>query len=60
MASPNVVNLAAKLIALDPSLTPEQTLDLIKRGADPSADGRLHLINPKATVALLESHAAAK
>ncbi len=26
MASPNVVNLAAKLIALDPKLTPEQTI----------------------------------
>ena len=60
MASPNVVNLAAKLIALDPSLTPEQTIDLIKRGADPSANGRLHLINPKATVALLKSQPAEK
>jgi subtilisin family serine protease len=53
MASPNVVNLAAKLIALDPSLTPEQTIALIEKGADASADGRLHLINPKASVALL-------
>jgi subtilisin family serine protease len=53
MASPNVVNLAAKLIALDPSLTPEQTVALIKKGADKSADGRRNLINPKATVALL-------
>jgi subtilisin family serine protease len=60
MASPNVVNLAAKLIALDPSLTPEQTIDLIKRGADRSPDGRLRLINPKATVELLKTHAAAK
>jgi hypothetical protein len=55
MASPNVVNLAAKLIALDPSLTPEQTIALMKKGANASADGRLHLINPKATVALLQS-----
>jgi subtilisin family serine protease len=53
MASPNVVNLAAKLIALDPSLTPEQTIALMEKGADTSADGRIHLINPKATVALL-------
>jgi subtilisin family serine protease len=60
MASPNVVNLAAKLIALDPSLTPEQTIELIKRGADRSADGRRNLINPKATVALLKTQAAAK
>jgi len=54
MASPNVVNLAAKLIALDPSLTPEQTIALIKKGADRSADGRRNLINPKASVALLK------
>jgi len=59
-SSPNVVNLAAKLIALDPSLTPEQTIDLMKRGADRSPDGRIHLINPKATVALLRSQNIAK
>ena len=53
MASPNVVNLAAKLIALNPSLTPEQTIALMRKGATPSADGRLHVIDPKATVALL-------
>ncbi len=34
MASPNVVNLAAKLIALDATLTPEQTIALVKKGAD--------------------------
>ena len=53
MASPNVVNLAAKLIALDPSLTPQETITLLKKGADRSTDGRRNLINPKATVALL-------
>jgi subtilisin family serine protease len=58
MSSPNVVNLAAKLIALDPSLTPEQTIELMKRGADHSPDGRLILINPKATVALLKPQVA--
>jgi subtilisin family serine protease len=54
MASPNVVNLAGKLIALDPSLTPEQTIALMEKGADASANGRLHVINPKASVALLQ------
>jgi subtilisin family serine protease len=58
MASPNVVNLAAKLIALDPKLTPEKTIALIKQGATPSADGRMHLIDPKATVALLKQQQA--
>jgi len=57
MASPNVVNLAAKLIALDPTLTPEKVIALMEKAADPSTDGRRHLINPKATVALLEKGA---
>jgi len=60
MASPNVVNLAAKLIALDPSLTPEATIALIKQGADKSADGRRNLIHPKATVALLKERKIAR
>jgi len=38
MASPNVANTAAKLIALDPSLTPAQVITLIEKGADPHAD----------------------
>jgi subtilisin family serine protease len=53
MASPNVANLAAKLFALDPSLTPQQAIDLIKRGATTSEDGRRHLINPRRSVELL-------
>jgi subtilisin family serine protease len=55
MASPNVANLAAKLIAFDPSLTPVQVIELIKEGATASEDGRLHLIDAKASVALLEA-----
>lgn len=55
MASPNVVNLAAKLIALDPSLTPEQVIDLIKQGATASEDGRRHLIHEKKSVELLQT-----
>ena len=57
MASPNVANLAAKLFALDPSLTPEQVIDLIKRGATTSEDGRRHLIDEKRSVALLKEQA---
>jgi subtilisin family serine protease len=55
MASPNVVNLAAKLFALDPTLTPAQVIKLIRDGADASADGRIHLINPKHSAELLKS-----
>ncbi|HEY1648071.1 MAG TPA: S8 family serine peptidase [Terracidiphilus sp.] len=53
MASPNAVNLAAKLIALDPQLTPEQTIHLMVAGATPSEDGRRHNIDPKRSVELL-------
>ena len=53
MASPNAVNLAAKLLALDPKLTPPETIHLIVSGATPSADGRRHNIDPKRSVELL-------
>lgn len=55
MASPGVVNLAAKLFALDPSLTPAQAIDLIRRGATASSDGRLHLIDERRSVELLRA-----
>jgi subtilisin family serine protease len=55
MASPNVANLAAKLFAIDPALSPEQAIELIKRGATASEDGRRHLIDPKRSVELLRS-----
>jgi subtilisin family serine protease len=54
MAAPNVTNLAAKLIALDPSLTPPEVVKLIRDGSDLSADGRFRLINPKRSVELLK------
>ena len=54
MASPNVVNLAAKLFALDPTLTPARAIELIRAGATTSSDGRRHLIDPQRSVALLK------
>jgi len=60
MATPNVVNLAAKLFALDPSLTPAQAIDLIQRGATTSEDGRRHLIDEKRSVELLKEKEQAK
>jgi hypothetical protein len=57
MATPNVVNLAAKLFALDPKLTPAEAIDLIRRGATTSEDGRRHLIDEKHSVALLKQQA---
>jgi DNA-binding NarL/FixJ family response regulator len=38
MAAPQVANLAAKLLALNPRLTPTQLIRLIARGAEPSAE----------------------
>jgi len=55
MSSPNAVNLAAKLLALDYSLTTSQLIELIEDGADKSEDGRILLINPKQSVELLET-----
>lgn len=54
MAAPAVANLAAKLLALEPRLTPTEVIALMKSAATESPDGRLHLINPKASVALLK------
>lgn len=54
MAAPNVTNLAAKLFALDPSLTPEQVIALIKDGSTRSDDGRRNLIDEQRSVQLLK------
>lgn len=55
MASPNVINLAAKLLALDPSLQPNEIIELIEAGATKSEGSKeLLLIHPKRTVELLE------
>ncbi|UCF71248.1 MAG: S8 family serine peptidase [candidate division WOR-3 bacterium] len=53
-SSPMAVNLAAKLLALDPSLEPSEVIELIHTGADPNSEGLL-LINPKRSVQLLGS-----
>lgn len=47
MAAPNVANLAAKLLAVNPALTVAQLTELIQRGAERSPDGRINLIHPK-------------
>jgi subtilisin family serine protease len=57
MASPQVANLAAKLLALKPELTPVQLKALILDGADrlPGADGqpgRVNLIHPRRSAEL--------
>ncbi len=46
MASPNVANLAAKLLTVKPSLKPTEVIAIIRDTAEPSTDGRRKLINP--------------
>jgi subtilisin family serine protease len=46
MAAPNVANLAAKLLAVKPRLTPREVIAIIRTTADTTADGRRTLVNP--------------
>ena len=51
MASPNALNLAAKLLALDSTLTPGEVVELIEQGATPrDEDGGMLLIHPKQSI----------
>jgi subtilisin family serine protease len=47
MASPQVANLAAKLLAVNPALSPADLIRIIVGTAERSADGRRHLIHPQ-------------
>jgi subtilisin family serine protease len=51
MAAPQVANLAAKILALRPGLTPAEVISLIRENADaiPDRPGR-SIINPKRTI----------
>lgn len=58
MAAPQVTNLAAKLFALDPRLSPTQVKAMILAHAE--RKGRVNLINPRATIAKLGVDVSAK
>jgi len=62
MASPQVANLAGKLLAVDPTLTPPELIKLIKKGADKKTAGghTFLLLNPKRTVEMLQSRVATR
>jgi subtilisin family serine protease len=51
MASPEVTNLAGKLLAVNPKLTPTELIRIITDTADRSADGRRNLVDPKKALA---------
>jgi subtilisin family serine protease len=58
MASPQVANLAGKILAVNPKLTPGQVIELIRANADKTSDGRRILINPKKTLAAVQAQKA--
>ena len=59
MASPQVANLAAKILAVNPKLKPEEVIRLIRGTAEKTADGRRTLVNPKKAVQAAEAKSAA-
>ena len=50
MASPQVANLAGKILAVNPALKPAGVIALIRDTAEKTADGRRTLINPKKAI----------
>jgi subtilisin family serine protease len=55
MAAPQVVNLAAKLLAVNPKLQPAELIRIIVDTADRTADGRRNLMNPKKALAAVNA-----
>lgn len=55
MASPNVANLATKLLAVNPKLKPSAIIKLIADGAEVSTeDAKIKLVNPKTSLLLMK------
>ena len=46
MSAPQVTNLAAKIMAVNPALPALEVIDIVKRTAEKTADGRRTLIHP--------------
>jgi len=59
MSAPQVTNLAAKMLAVNPGLTPPDVIRIIRDTADKTADGRRILVNPKKAIAAVEAKKAA-
>lgn len=54
MASPNAANLAAKILAVNPKLSPPEVIAIMRETSDTTADGRRFLINPRKAIAKAE------
>ncbi len=50
MAAPQVANLAAKMLAVNPKLTPARLIAMMRETAEKTADGRRTLLNPAKAV----------
>jgi subtilisin family serine protease len=57
MAAPQVANLAAKLLVVNPKLKPAEVIDVIVKTGERSSDGRRNLIHPKKAVAAAQAGA---
>jgi hypothetical protein len=57
MASPQVAGLAAKMLAVNPKLTPPEVIAIIEKTLDKTADGRRFLVNPAKAVAAAQAGA---
>jgi subtilisin family serine protease len=57
MSSPQVANLAAKILAVNPKLNPAEVIAIIRDTADKTTDGRRVLVNPAKAVAAAEARA---
>ena len=55
MSAPQVTNLAAKILAVNPKLAPPQVIAIIRDTAEKTADGRRVLIHPKKAIAAAQA-----
>lgn len=54
MASPQVANLAGKILAINPELSPEEVIDIIKKSSTQSEeDEKVLLVHPKQAIEML-------
>jgi len=53
MAAPQVTNLAAKMLTIEPELTPEQLVALLKQHATIEGEQKLPVVHPVSTVCAL-------
>jgi subtilisin family serine protease len=58
MSSPQVANLAGKMLVVNPAMKPADMIAVIRDTADKTADGRRALVNPKKAVDVAARKAA--